>query len=175
MAEIVTPPSLHRGRFLPVLFLAGPIQGANDWQAEAIEILEKTPDVLIASPRRPSIAIQGDFIGKDYTEQVDWEHYYLDLARKYGVTMFWLAKEARHDCSRAYAQTTRFELGEAMVNNRMDGARLVVGIEEGFTNARYISYTLKKKAPSAFICSSLAETCQAAAYLLRQCPLSGAF
>lgn len=168
MAEIVTPPFLYCGRSLPVLFLAGPIQGSKDWQAEAIDILKRNPDVLIASPRRPNVVIKGDFSEQDYTEQVDWEHYYLDLAKKHGVTMFWLAKEEQHDCSRAYAQTTRFELGEAMANNRAAGAKLVVGIEEGFTNARYISYTLKKKAPSAFVCGSLADTCWTAAYLLRQ-------
>ena len=139
--------------------MAGRIQESEDWQAEAIRILKDIPDILVASPRRPNIVIKGDLEGRDYSEQVDWEHYYLDLARRSGTTLFWLAKEKRHDCERAYAQTTRFELGEAMANHVLSGAKLVVGIEEGFTNARYIRHTLNKKAPSAILCKNLHETC----------------
>lgn len=166
MAEIVTPPFLYTGRSLPVLFLAGPIQGAEDWQAKAIRILKDIPDILIASPRRPNIKIKGDLAGRDYAEQVDWEHYYLDLSARRGVTLFWLAKEKHHDCERAYAQTTRFELGETMARHIYSGAKLVVGIGEGFTNARYIRHTLKKKAPTVIICKNLHETCLTASAMV---------
>ncbi len=162
MAEIVTPPVLYYNHSLPVMFLAGPIQGVEDWQAEAIKILEQIPGFVIASPRRPNISIKGDLEEKDYKEQVDWEHYFLGSARGYGVTLFWLAREKMHDCTRSYAQTTRFELGEAMANHVLTGAKLVVGIEDGFTNARYIRLTLGKKAPSVTICDNLYATCFAA-------------
>src|ERR1051326_8779002 len=91
-----------------VLFLAGPIQGTGDWQAEARKIIHaKRPDVLVASPRRDYVP--GTF---DYGQQVDWETYHLRLAAANGVILFWLAREEEHIPSRAYAQTSRFELGE---------------------------------------------------------------
>lgn len=166
MAEIVTPPFLYCGRSLPVLFLAGPIQGSENWQAKAIRIFKYIPNILIASPRRPNIRIKGDLVGSDYAEQVDWEHYYLDLSARRGATLFWLAKEKTHDCTRAYAQTTRFELGEAMARHILTGARLIVGIEEGFTNERYIRHTLQKKAPAVSICRNLQDTCLTAHALI---------
>jgi hypothetical protein len=150
----------------PVLFLAGPIQGATDWQAAAASrIAAAGVPCAIASPRRPPPP-SGVFAEADYNAQVDWEHRYLDLAAKTGVILFWLAKEAVHDCGRAFAQTSRFELGEAVTLHRLAGARLVIGIEDGFSNARYIRRTVGKKAPAVPILPSLDETCDAAVALL---------
>src|SRR3989344_8192202 len=96
----------------PIIFLAGPIQGAYDWQSDAIKLIQRnSPYLHIANPRRPGEA-KGNFSEKDYGEQVDWETYYLRRAAKDGAIMFWLAKEFVHKCERAYAQTSRFELGE---------------------------------------------------------------
>lgn len=76
----------------PLIFLAGPIRGAPDWQKEATEILKKlTLDIHIASPRRP-IKSDDEFTEKDYHEQVEWEHHYLDYAAKHGLILFWLAR-----------------------------------------------------------------------------------
>src|SRR5215475_9004104 len=92
----------------PVIFLAGPIQGAGDWQAEASTIiLARRPGVVIASPRRAYLP--GEF---DYGKQVDWETHHLRRAAKNGVILFWLAREVEPVPARAYAQTSRFELGE---------------------------------------------------------------
>lgn len=144
----------------PLIFLAGPIQGAADWQKRAIELLAPHPGVNIASPRRPLSA--EDFSEADYNAQVDWEHHHLARAAENGAILFWLAKESVHDCGRAYAQTTRFELGEAVTLCRLRGAKVVIGIEEGFTNARYIRRTLAKKAPAIPMCSTLEEACEQA-------------
>lgn len=152
----------------PLIFLAGPIQSAADWQTGALRRLRELDAVVhLASPRRP-IPAGGDFAPDEYRRQVDWEHHYLDRAAADGVIMFWLAKEAKHDCGRAYAQTTRFELGEAMALHQAHGVKVVVGIESGFTNARYLTYTLGKKAPRIPLAVSLDELCRRAVELARK-------
>lgn len=152
----------------PSIFLAGPIQGALDWQAEAIEILKKmTAEAHITSPRR-SIQSLADFSEKDYHEQVEWEHHYLDYAAEHGVILFWLAKEAEQIAGRAYAQTTRFELGEAVARHYLKGIKVVVGIEEGFSNARYLRKTIQAKAPNVPILDTLKDTCQAAVDMVKK-------
>ncbi|HTK05199.1 MAG TPA: nucleoside 2-deoxyribosyltransferase domain-containing protein [Candidatus Eisenbacteria bacterium] len=150
----------------PLIFLAGPIQGAPDWQAAAIAfIAAEAPDLDVASPRRGET--RGEFSEDMYMEQVDWEHDHLAIASDRGVTLFWLAKEAVPTPGRAYAQTTRFELGEAVTGHRFTGSRVVVGIEDGFTNARYLRRTIGKKAPAIPLCASLEETCRKAIELAR--------
>lgn len=109
----------------PLIFLAGPIQGAPLWQTEAISMIRTySTTVHIASPRRrklerlikPTASFAArfteSFVGEMYIEQVDWETRYLNRAAENGCILFWLAKEENHICTRAYAQTSRFELAE---------------------------------------------------------------
>jgi hypothetical protein len=146
----------------PLIFLAGPIQGASDWQTEAIEIIQAIdPAVNIANPRSPP-PWHGDF-----TAQVIWEHSHLASAGHHGVVMFWLAREAEHFCNRAYAQTSRFELGWQMTLSKMNGNPIVVGIEPGFTNERYLRLALAREIPELPIFCSLYKTCLEAVLL---CP-----
>lgn len=142
--QVIYPPAeLNRGGKL--VFLAGPIQGTGDWQKEAIRILRETaPEVNIANPRRGKL--ENDF---DYAEQVDWETRHLAQAGRDGVIFFWLARETVHDPRRAYAQTSRLELGEWMSASARNEAQLVVGIEEGFFGARYIRHRMAQKCPGA--------------------------
>lgn len=150
----------------PLIFLAGPIQGAPDWQATAIAfIAAEAPDLDVASPRREETG--GEFGEDKYIEQVDWEHDHLAIASNRGAVLFWLAKEAIRVPERSYAQTTRFELGEAVTVHRYTGANVVVGIEDGFTNARYLRRTIGKKAPAIPLCATLEETCRKAIELAR--------
>lgn len=105
--KVIIPPDYetYSGK---LIFLAGPIQGAQRWQDEAIkEIQENAPEMNIANPRR-------DYLNEKFVfdKQVDWETIYLNEAAKNGVILFWLAKEFEHACTRAYAQTTRFELAK---------------------------------------------------------------
>ena len=146
-----------------MIFLAGPIQGSDDWQKEALETLtEIAPEVTIADPRR-------DYLDEtfDYNAQVDWETHYLRRAATRGCILFWLANEQSHVCERAYAQTTRFELAEWKVRHERDGLNLVVGIDSGFSGARYIRRRLSQDCPRVPICDSLVATCSAAVELLR--------
>jgi len=140
----------------PLVFLAGPIQGAEDWQNKAIDILrENAPDLNIASPRREYLT--GEFV---YEKQVDWETHYLQRASENGCIMFWLAKEKEHFCHRAYAQTTRFELAEWTTKKlSRDYINIVIGIEEGFTGAKYIKHRLGHRFIPIPFCDFLEETC----------------
>ncbi len=155
--KVLFPPVIETTN-TPVIFLAGPIQGALDWQSEAARIIHMIdPTIVIACPRREYI--DGDFV---YEKQVDWETEYLGRAGKDGLIMFWLAKEHEHNCERAYAQTTRFELAEWKMKHQLQGAKLVVGIEEGFTNARYIRRRFGQDCPEVSICDTLEGTCEMA-------------
>lgn len=117
------------------------------------------PSTDIANPRKEYL---GDtFI---YADQVDWETHHLRLAGKNGVILFWLEREdkEKHDHDRAFAQTSRFELAEWKARHERDGAKLVIGIDDGFSGARYIKHRFGQDCPNVKICSSLEETCQAA-------------
>lgn len=168
MTHIITPPdySYREREAEPIIFLAGPIQSAQDWQRDATEIIHASrPDIWVANPRRQE-RMKGDFGWEKYVEQVDWEHEHLEHACQYGVVLFWLANESEHDCSRAYAQTTRWEAGEHMAYAKMSGVRLVIGIDDAFTGAKYVRYTCGVKTPDVPILESLEDTCRKAVTLL---------
>lgn len=155
---ILVPPAYGGSLVGPLVFLAGPIQGASDWQSDAIRIMqEHVPHLNIANPRR-NVKFEKEFKEKMYNEQVDWETYHLRRAGQNGVVLFWLAKEAEHDCGRAYAQTTRFELAEWKVRHERDGVKLALGIEEGFTGARYIRRRFPQDCPDMQIHKDLEST-----------------
>lgn len=114
-----------------LVFLAGPIMGAENWQARATADLADL-DVYVADPRRER---SENF---DYDRQVGWESFYLSRA---DVVMFWLPLAAAEIKGRSYAQTTRFELGEWLGRtdfNRRPGKTVVIGIEEGFAGKSYL-------------------------------------
>lgn len=167
MSRILIAPIYIKDIDAPLIFLAGPIQGAYRWQDTAIGLIKaQAPELYIASPRRD--AEKGDFGQDKYNEQVDWETRHLRTAGENGVIMFWLAKESEHSCKRAYAQTTRFELAEWKMRHERDGAKLVVGIEEGFTSAKYIRRRFFQDCPAVTLHSSLEETCEEAVRLARK-------
>lgn len=157
--KIIIPPTYLEVIDAPLIFLAGPIQGAKRWQDDAIKlIVDKAPELYIASPRR-SGHFKTDFGECKYNEQVDWETFHLRKAGYNGVVLFWLAKEFEHYCDRAYAQTTRFELSEWKVRHELNHEKLVLGIENGFTNERYIRRRMMQDCPDVIVYSTLEETC----------------
>lgn len=97
-----------------------------------------------------------------FNKQVDWETKYLEKAGGNGVILFWLAKQAKNIPGRAYAQTTRWELATWKERHKTKGAKLVVGIEEGFSGARYIRKKLMEECPNIPLLTSLEETCKRA-------------
>lgn len=147
----------------PVIFLAGPIQGGPDWQSEAASLIhDLDPGVVVASPRRDYP--EGTFV---YERQVDWETHFLRTAGRTGVVAFWLAAQVEETPGRAYAQTTRFELAEWKMKHEYEGAKLTIGIEEGFGNARYIRRRFSQDVPGVKIASSLEEMSRNAVDLIR--------
>lgn len=154
--KILVPPKYAKVKG-PLVFLAGPIQGALDWQLRAIDFLRTAgPGLHVASPRRN---YNGKFTKAMYNAQVDWETFYLNRAAEDGVILFWCAKEAEHRCDRAYAQTTRFEFGEWKTKHEYGGCKLVVGIEQGYTGEKYIRRRLLQDCKDVRIRSSLEQTC----------------
>jgi hypothetical protein len=143
-------------REIPVIFLAGPIQGTGDWQSEARKLIHaRRPEVIVASPRRTYLP--GEF---DYGKQVDWETHHLRRAAQNGAILFWLAREEEHVPSRAYAQTSRFELAEWKMRHERDGVKIVIGIEKGFSGERYIRRRFSQDCPEVPLLETLLETCE---------------
>ncbi len=142
----------------PVLFLAGPIQGAPNWQSDARKLIcqHAGKDLIIANPRRDSL-VDKNF---NYTEQVEWERQHLLTAGEGingGCILYWLGLEQYVVAGRSYAQTTRWELAEWVTRHQFANARLSVGIEEGFSGARYARHRLKDT-PKIKIANTLEQT-----------------
>ena len=125
-----------------VVFFAGPIQGAPEWQEDFIKKIQTElkntkirKNIILASPRR--LEKSDNFV---YEEQVDWESYYLDKASKQGIIVFWLAKEKEKVEGRSYAQTTRFEIGEWWAKGqKIENFSIVIGAQSGFDGLKYIT------------------------------------
>lgn len=158
----------------PVVFLAGPIiRGPEAWHDRAIALITSAaPHVHIANPLRDPAASKelwnlredaagAPFAEAAYNDQLDWETEHLRRAGETGAVLFWLAREREHNCERGHAQTTRFELAEWKERAR-HGARVVVGIEPGFTGARYIRRRFAQDCPNVPLCETLEATCRAA-------------
>lgn len=149
----------------PTVFLAGPIQGTDDWQSEVITTYRQDPEmahVTVANPRSVSkVDLKaGKTTGGDfhYEGQVDWESLWLRRSADFGVILFWLAPETDHVCHRAFAQTTRWELSEWKERLKHKGAPLVVGIHPKFPGARYMRLRLKQDLPHLLVHDTLEDT-----------------
>ncbi len=118
-----------------VIFLAGPIQGAPDWQAEVIDIFRSlplsVPTLRFANPRRGGL--DEDF---NYRIQTRWERKHLFRSMKLGASLFWLAckdESLPYKTGRAYGQTTRFEMAMAYTRALTDkSVHISFGMEEGY-------------------------------------------
>ena len=145
-----------------MVFLAGPIQGAPNWQPDAADMIhDLDSSIVVASPRKDYEP--GTFV---YERQVDWETHFLRKAGEAGVVAFWLANQTIETPGRSYAQTTRFELAEWKMRHEYEGVKMVVGIEEGFGNERYIRRRLSQDAPGIPISGSLKQMTADAVNLL---------
>ena len=99
---------------------------------------------------------------------MDWETHFLRHAGRIGVVGFWLAAQTEETPGRAYAQTTRFELAEWKMRHEYEGAKITLGIEGGFGNARYIRRRFSQDCPDVKIADTLEEMCLNAVDLVRQ-------
>lgn len=107
------------------VFLAGPIQGAPNWQHS----IEDADNITFLSPRRTS------YDNFNYSEQVSWERDHLLSA---DIVVFWIPKPIEKIEGRDYAQTTRTEFGEYLAR----GKKVIFGCYEGFSGERYFQTKL---------------------------------
>src|SRR3989338_828493 len=165
MARLIIPKTYLQELGAPLIFLAGPIRSAPNWQDEAIESLfSQEPNVTIASPRRgirdkiaPYI-LTGD--ESYFPRQRAWERHYLDIAYKTGAILFWLPGEAEHDCQKVYGAMTRLELGQWMTRYYFDkNVRFCIGSDSQFPELNTVEFDLKMDAPDKDIKKTLEETC----------------
>lgn len=126
----------------PVFFLGGPIRGAGDWQAKAIEFIDsKVPEALIVCPSRypPTHYLyqyKQSGVEDRFESQTEWERFYLEKASKNGCVMFWIPKQdalnPRPAAEGPYGQDSYGELGEWRAHLMYNpDLHFVVGAEEG--------------------------------------------
>lgn len=119
---IITSPEEFKKKDSIYVFLAGPIQGAEDWQSK----LPDLPGITWINPRRKS------FEGFNWNKQVQWETLGLRIS---DYILFWIPEKTEYmDSNRDYAQTTRMEL----VENLVRGKKIILGIEPGIHARRYM-------------------------------------
>lgn len=174
MGKVIIPKTYVKDIEAPLIFLAGPIRSAPNWQDEAIDLLlSKNSDLVIASPRRgirdkiaPHI-VTGD--ENYFSRQRAWERHYLEIASKTGAILFWLPGEVEHNCEKVYGAMTRVEIGQWMTNYRHNNSvRFCVGSDGKFPEMHTIDYDLQLDAPNKKIFSSLEGTCDEAVRLAYQ-------
>ncbi len=156
--ELITPVSPERDYSnKKIVFLAGPIKGAPDWQAQAIKDLADL-DVYVANPRRENV------VNFNLDLQVNWESRFLAAA---DVIMFWIPPKETDVSGRDYAQTSRFELAEWMAKTHYNHTRkqVVVGIDDAFFGKSYIVKRLQ--AENVTVYSTYAETLSKVRSLLK--------
>lgn len=113
MSEFIIPPNQITESENPVVFLAGPVQGARNWQARvgADLLSQSLTDITVVSPRGnpPLYAPTSYWMSEGL--QTPWEKHHLKLARDQGVLAVWMAEQIYETPGRVYAQTSRIEFG----------------------------------------------------------------
>ena len=165
--RVVTPPSFGPVHG-PLVYLAGPVEGAPDWQQEAlVRLADLDPSLNVANPRRT--LAPGEELA---SEQIDWEMGYLRRAEQHGAVLFWMAAEGERVPWRPYAQIARAQLFEYKARHELAGARVVLGIEENFSGGAYIRRRFEQEAVGVPLFRTLEECCVAAAHLARRAGLT---
>jgi len=168
--DILLPPN-YREIEGPLIFIVGPIQGAPRWHNSAIEEIQTLCRCMnVASPSKhvdekyrtmnPTRFKESPDL--ESWEQVDWETVYLERAAKDGTILFWLPQEETHICKRAYAQTTREELGKWFARKETRNINIAMAIEKGFSGEQYLRYVLPSEHPGLVIGNTLEDVCHEA-------------
>ncbi|MBI2042760.1 hypothetical protein HYT25_00010 [Candidatus Pacearchaeota archaeon] len=168
MAGLIIPNIFPGVISAPLIFLAGPVRGAPNWQDDAAEyILSNNSKFTVISPRRDirekisEYAFNGD--NNYFSRQREWELYHFDINRKKGCVMFWLPGETEHNCDKSYGAMTREELGLIMAHYFHDkSTRFCIGTDGKFSEIDTLRYDLSRYAPDKRIFSTLEETCDEA-------------
>ncbi len=160
----------------PLFFLAGPLQGGDDWQKKCCaEICKHMPNSYVAIPyyvnKELDFPLMRQSVGESEVvgylgRQLDWERYYLERAAKHGCIIFWLPKESKEKprTSGAYATATRGEIARWSVELKYNPLyRIVVGAELEFPDLSETQRNFSADQGFSFqFHSTLAETVAAA-------------
>lgn len=174
MSKLIIPKTYVQELEAPLIFLAGPIISAPNWQDEAIDLLfSQEPNLVIASPRRGVRDKIAKYIATGdetyFPRQRAWERHYLEIASKKGAILFWLPDEAEHNCKKVYGATTRFESGLILGWYRHDKSiSFCVGTDGKFSEFDIMLYDFQIDAPDKEIKKDLEETCREAVRLAYQ-------
>lgn len=133
--RFLTPPHyVDIDDYAPLVFLAGPIQGAPDWQTPtAHNLLSHNDRLVIATPR-----LEYKDANFDKQNQVFWELDHIWRACRLGGVAFWFAAQDHsldYKKGRSYAQTTRFEIGAVSMAQKNDAEiKAWVGFDPEYTS-----------------------------------------
>ena len=170
---------------LPLFYLAGPIRGADDWQAKAIQMLDEhyRGNCAVVNPSRydethPLYGHKAYGDEKTFSHQTNWENYYMTEAAGHGCLIFWLPCESRENprprADGPYAQDTYGELGywRAMLEISERGGTLrpmvSIGAEFAFPGLKKLWRDLDRAVAGSFsVQSSLQDTVKEAVRLAR--------
>ena len=125
MIEMIKCPQQVTEKTQWTAFLAGPMNGAPSWQAQAPKVAEKVgiENLTLLNPRKTERFVTG-------TYQVNWETFGLRMC---DVILFWIPPQAREMKPwRYYAITTRLEMAE----NLARGHKVIIGIDPEFKNEK---------------------------------------
>ena len=123
MIEMIKCPQQVTEKTQWTVFLAGPMNGAPSWQAQASRVAEKVgiENLTLLNPRKTERFVTG-------TYQVNCETFGLRMC---DVILFWIPPQAREMKPwRYYAITTRLEMAE----NLARGHKVIIGIDPEFKN-----------------------------------------
>ena len=112
MIEVIKSPTPVTEKSQWTVFLAGPMNGAPSWQAQAPKMAAKAgiDNVTFLNPRKTERFVSG-------TYQVNWETFGLRMC---DVILFWIPPQARPMSERRiYAITTRLEMAENLRSLRL--------------------------------------------------------
>ena len=156
----------------PIIYLAGPILNAPEWQDEAsLYILKKEPNIIIATPRsgirdtiQPYIITEEQDKTK-FPRQVAWEKEHLTIASRTGAILFWLPEQKKQldEEEKVYGALTRVEIGQWMTEYKHDPRiHICFGTDGKFSEIDQIQWYLQQYAPDKKIHATLEETCDEA-------------
>ena len=118
MIEMIKCPQQVTEKTQWTAFLAGPMNGAPSWQAQAPKVAEKVgiENLTLLNPRKTERFVTG-------TYQVNWETFGLRMC---DVILFWIPPQAREMKPwRYYAIITRLEMAE----NLARGHKVIIGVD----------------------------------------------
>ena len=118
MIEMIKCPQQVTEKTQWTVFLAGPMNGAPSWQAQAPKVAAKVgiENLTLLNPRKTDRFVSG-------TYQVNWETFGLRMC---DVILFWIPPQAREmKPHRVYAITTRLEMAE----NLARGHKVIIGVD----------------------------------------------